>query len=62
MNPIKNGFFKNKKPKNPRDLIEYDFDKSPEMEIPSDWNTKNEKLFFIKELSGLKKHLIIIKN
>ena len=55
MNPIKNGFFKNKKPKNPRDLIEYDFDKSPEMEIPSDWNTKDEKLFFYEGTVWFKK-------
>ena len=55
MNPIKNGFFKNEKPKNPQDLIEYDFDKSPEMEIPSDWNTKDEKLFFYEGTIWFKK-------
>ena len=55
MNPIKNGFFKNEKPKNPQDLIEYDFDKSPEMEIPSDWNTKDEKLFFYEGTVWFKK-------
>ena len=55
MNPIKNGFFKNEKPKNPQDLIEYDFDKSPEMEIPSDWNTIDEKLFFYEGTVWFKK-------
>ena len=55
MNPIKNGFFKNKKPKNPQELIEYDFDKSPKMEIPSDWNTKDEKLFFYEGTVWFKK-------
>ncbi|MBQ6965388.1 MAG: beta galactosidase jelly roll domain-containing protein [Bacteroidaceae bacterium] len=46
MNPIKWGYFVNAKPKSPSDLIEYDFDKSPSMQIPSDWNTADEKLFF----------------
>ena len=55
MNPNKNGFFKNEKPKNPQDLIEYDFDKSPEMEIPSDWNTIDEKLFFYEGTVWFKK-------
>ena len=62
MNPISHGFFLNAKPQKPEDLIEYDFDKAPEMEIPSDWNTKDDKLFFMKEQFGLKNHLIIIQN
>ena len=40
------GYFANKKPIAPEDLVEYSFDKAPVMEIPSDWNTKDEKLFF----------------
>ena len=55
MNPLTNGFFLNEKPKNPEDLIEYDFDKAPEMEIPSDWNTKDEKLFFYEGTVWFKK-------
>ena len=39
MNPMRHGFFINAKPQRPEDLIEYDFDKSPTMQIPSDWNT-----------------------
>ena len=46
MNPTRWGFFQNAKPQKPEDLIEYDFDKSPTMQIPSDWNTQDEKLFF----------------
>ena len=49
------GFFMNDKPRNPDDLVEYDFDKSPEMEIPSDWNTKNNKLFFYEGTIWFKK-------
>ena len=46
MNPTKWGFFCNAKPQRPEDLIEYDFDKAPTMQIPGDWNTQDEKLFF----------------
>jgi beta-glucuronidase len=46
MNVSRWGFFQNAKPQKPEDLIEYDFDKSPTMQIPSDWNTQDEKLFF----------------
>ena len=46
MNPTPWGFFRNAKPQRPEDLIEYDFDKSPTMKIPGDWNTQDERLFF----------------
>ena len=46
MNPTPWGFFRNAKPQRPEDLVEYDFDKSPTMHIPSDWNTQDERLFF----------------
>ena len=46
MNPIDWGFGRNAKPRRPEDLIEYDFDASPKMPIPSDWNTRDERLFF----------------
>ncbi|MBR0526311.1 MAG: beta-glucuronidase [Prevotella sp.] len=46
MNPTRWGFFRNAKPQKPEDLIEYDFDKAEEMELPSDWNTRDEQLFF----------------
>ena len=40
------GFFQNAKPRRPEDLIEYDFDKAPTMQVPGDWNTQDERLFF----------------
>ena len=55
MNPMPGGFFINAKPRTPKDLIEYDFDKSPSMMIPSDWNTKDEKLFFYEGTVWFKK-------
>ena len=46
MNPTQWGFFRNAKPQKPEDLIEYDFDKAPTMQIPGDWNTQDVRLFF----------------
>ena len=46
MKPTPWGFFLNAKPQHPEDLIEYDFDKSPTMKIPGDWNTQDPRLFF----------------
>ena len=46
MNPTPWGFFQNAKPQRPEDLIEYDFDKAPTMQIPGDWNTQDERRFF----------------
>ena len=44
--PFKNnGFFENKK-FNTTDLTEYNFATSATMDIPSDWNSKDERLFF----------------
>ena len=55
LNISDNGFFMNEKPKNPDDLVEYDFDKAPQMDIPSDWNTKDDKLFFYEGTIWFKK-------
>jgi beta-glucuronidase len=46
MKPTPWGFFLNAKPQKPEDLVEYDFDKAPEMQVPGDWNTQDERLFF----------------
>ena len=55
MNPTPWGFFLNQKPQHPEDLIEYDFDKAATMQIPSDWNTKDERLFFYEGTVWFKK-------
>ena len=55
MNPTRWGFFQNAKPQKPEDLIEYDFDKSPTMQIPGDWNTQDERLFFYEGTVWFKK-------
>ena len=55
MKPMQWGFFLNAKPQKPEDLIEYDFDKSPTMRIPGDWNTQDERLFFYEGTVWFKK-------
>ena len=39
-------FFNNYKAKNKQELVEYDFDKSPAMSIPGDWNTQSAQLLY----------------
>ncbi|RXK86215.1 glycoside hydrolase family 2 protein [Filimonas effusa] len=51
----KGGFFENKKPKSPSDLVEYSFDASPVMDIPGDWNMQNPQLFFYEGTVWFKK-------
>ena len=41
-----NGFFKNAKPRDKSDLVEYSFDSSRQLAVPGDWNTQDDKLFF----------------
>jgi beta-glucuronidase len=40
------GFYKNKKQQSKSDLIEYDFEKSPALNVPGDWNSQDDKLLF----------------
>jgi beta-glucuronidase len=39
-------FYENAKPKTKSDLVEYDFDRSPKLRVPGDWNTQRESLLF----------------
>ena len=55
MNPMRWGFFVNAKPQRPEDLIEYDFDKAPTMQVPGDWNTQDDRLFFYEGTVWLKR-------
>jgi beta-glucuronidase len=50
-----NGFFKNAKPKNKTDRVEYDFDKSEILKVPGDWNSQEEKLFLYEGTVWYKK-------
>ncbi|HEY0460656.1 MAG TPA: glycoside hydrolase family 2 TIM barrel-domain containing protein [Pyrinomonadaceae bacterium] len=53
--PRRDGYFQNTKPKNAQDLIEYDFDTSPELRVPGDWNSQDEKYLFYEGTLWYKK-------
>jgi len=44
--PSSNGFFRNQKPKDKSELVEYDFDTSDTLQVPGDWNTQRPSLMF----------------
>lgn len=48
-------YYNNYHAKNKTELVEYDFDKSPQMKIPGDWNTQDEKLLYYEGTVWLKK-------
>ncbi len=54
--PFKDGgFAANRKPSSKSDLIEYDFDASPVLAVPGDWNTQRDDLFFYEGTVWYKK-------
>jgi len=53
--PGKSAFFLNSKQENKSELLEYDFDRSPVMNIPGDWNTQSDKLFYYEGTIWFKK-------
>ena len=54
-NPGNGAFFINAKPKDKTDLVEYDFDLSDVIQVPSDWNTQKENLFYYEGTVWYKK-------
>ncbi len=44
--PRPNGYFADAKPKNKSDLVEYDFSRSPTLNVPGDWNTQRPELLY----------------
>lgn len=57
---VTNGFFENK-PFSSSVLQEYNFDTSEIMDIPSDWNTKDDRLFFYEGTVWFKKDFVYTK-
>jgi beta-glucuronidase len=50
VDPLESGlnakYYKNQKPKDKGDLVEYNFEASETLNVPGDWNTQKEKLLF----------------
>lgn len=46
MREDRNGFFRDAHQRSKIDLVEYNFDTSPQMAVPGDWNTQDSQLFF----------------
>ncbi len=49
------GWFKNDKPQNRWDLVEYRFDDARLLDVPGDWNTQDEKLYYYEGTVWYKK-------
>ena len=58
---VKQSFAGNVKPQRPSDLIEYDFDKSPQINVPGDWNTQRPELLYYEGTLWYKKSFNIVK-
>lgn len=54
-NPGAGAFYTNAKPKDKMELVEYDFDASPTLIVPGDWNSQEEKLFYYEGTLWYKK-------
>ncbi len=53
--PQDRAFYTNAKPKDKSERIEYDFDKSPTLLVPRDWNSQDEKLLYYEGTIWYKK-------
>ena len=53
--PLQNGYFKNAKPQNKSERIEYNFDSGCSLHVPGDWNSQDEKLFLYEGTIWYKK-------
>ena len=54
------GFQKNKIQKDGMELIEYNFEKAKELQVPGAWNSQDEKLFFIEDQYGITKNFLLL--
>jgi len=60
--PPKSAFFMNAKQENKSELLEYNFDKSPTLNVPGDWNTQTDSLFFYEGTVWYKKSFDYTQN
>ncbi len=55
------GFFVNQKPTDKSDRVEYDFDKSDLINVPGDWNSQKEKLYYYEGTVWYKRSFVYSK-
>ena len=58
---VSDSFAGNRKPQSPSDLVEYNFDKSPQINVPGDWNTQGPELLYYEGTMWYKKSFNIVK-
>jgi beta-glucuronidase len=56
-----NGYFKNQKKEKPRDLVEYNFETSPKLTVPGDWNTQERELYYYEGTIWYHKDFVLQK-
>jgi beta-glucuronidase len=61
-NPGSGAYFLNTKPKDKTDLVEFDFDQSDKINVPGDWNTQKERLFYYEGTIWYKKSFDFINS
>lgn len=44
--PSNAAFYRDHRPRDRAELVEYDFDAAPTLNVPGDWNSQNERLFY----------------
>jgi len=52
----KGGYFLDQKPADKSELLEYDFDQSQELNVPGDWNSQNERLYYYEGSVWYRRH------
>ena len=55
------GYFANQKPVNPWNRVEYDFDLSDTINVPGDWNSQKEKLYYYEGTIWYKRSFDYVK-
>src|SRR6478752_7122900 len=53
------GFFENKQQAQPGELVEYDFEKSPTLIVPGDWNSQNDELLFYEGTTWYQRNFFV---
>ena len=56
------GFFLDRQAKDKTDLIEYNFDTSPTLNVPGDWNSQDDKLFYYEGSVWYRKKFDVAKS